>query len=166
MSTRCNIEFYGDIQGEHSEPAARLYKHSDGYPSSIIPMLRKLERVLAKDIPLYGPRTDDPEWAAAEFISQYRVKSDAPKDPKHSWKHIGEGEYATQGNGYVSQRIHCDIRYLYRVVCGKKWTIHIFEPETNNTYDIVSFKEVTAEYSPKSGKQQTIAQESVIGGAA
>src|SRR5712691_7304871 len=107
MSTRCQIEFYdADSSVTEAEPAARIYKHSDGYPDGILPMLKKLEKILAKNMPMYGPRTDDPEWAAAEFVVQYRVASSAPKDPNHEWKHIGENGDRTRGNIYVSQHLH------------------------------------------------------------
>ena len=43
----------------------------------------------------YGQRLDDPEWAAAEYITMFR--------------------FAMGGNLYVSQHIHGDIAYLYRV---------------------------------------------------
>src|SRR5438132_12918772 len=96
MSTRCQIEFYDSVpSGEYGEPAARIYQHSDGYPGGIIPQLKKLEKVLSKSLPMYGPRNDDHEWAAAEFVSQYR-------------KPLG-------GNIYVTHQLHPDIAFVHFV---------------------------------------------------
>lgn len=129
MSTRSQIEFYDDIpEGEFGEPAARIYQHSDGYPDpklDFTPLgrLKTLYKLLKKGFPMYGSRTTDPEWAAAEYISQFREKG--------------------QAGLYVSQQIHGDIAYLYRVVCKSSgWEIHVFESEYNAAYDISGFKEL------------------------
>ena len=52
MSTRCQIEFYDGEPVDAGEPAARIYKHSDGYPEGILPMLTQVEQVLAKKLPM------------------------------------------------------------------------------------------------------------------
>lgn len=131
MSTRSQIEFYdGDVEGEYGGPSARIYQHSDGYPTkeSFTPLgrLLALEKILKAGFPIYGARSNDPEWAAAEYISQFREKG--------------------AGNIYVSHSIHGDIEYLYRVVCNADgWKIHVFRPEHNVGFDIVAFKEMTSE---------------------
>src|SRR5579872_3428646 len=100
--TRCNIEFYedpsasGDVFAELGEPAARIYQHSDGYPEGkcgILVRLKTLQKRLAgkdeslKSLPhpydntktafdyqkIHGTRLDDPEWAAAEYLTMYRT---------------------------------------------------------------------------------------------
>jgi hypothetical protein len=143
MSTRCQIEFYDVSESEQGEPVARIYKHSDGYPSNILPMLKELEKVLGKDLGIYGTRTNDPEWAAAEFISRYRPPSDAPENGEHSAvMHYGRRAY--RGQIYVTMQIHPDIAYLYRVTCGRKWTVQVFTPKLGDgpNFDIVSFEEL------------------------
>ena len=125
MSTRCNIEFYdGPITTEVSEPAARLYKHSDGYPENgILPLLKATFQACDKGFGLYGRRTSDPEWCAAEFISMHRDRGG--------------------GNIYVSQQNHGDIEYLYRVVClPETWEVLIFQPEYDKQYDITGYKQI------------------------
>lgn len=102
MSTRAQIEFYHDTDGEFGEPAARIYQHSDGFPDAKLAFtplgrLKTLYKLLKKGFPMYGSRTTDPEWAAAEYISQFREKG--------------------AGGLYVTHAIHGDIEYLYRVVC-------------------------------------------------
>jgi hypothetical protein len=47
----------------------------DGYPEGILPMLKYIENILKKDYRPYGPRLDDPEWAAAEFVAQFRLSA-------------------------------------------------------------------------------------------
>ena len=129
MSTRCNIEFYEYFADstELGEPAARIYQHSDGYPGTgrkndgVLFQLKQLERACKKGFGMYGQRMNDPEWAAAEFISMYRT--------------IGGG------NQYVCQHNHGDIEYLYRVVCKRdKWDVLVFVPEHNAQYDITGYK--------------------------
>jgi hypothetical protein len=144
MSTRCNIEFYyaPEGPGEMGEPAARLYKHSDGYPDGILPLLKKLETLLGKNLPNYGPRKDNPEWAAAEFINQFRTPSNAPKNPAEKF-----GPYF--GNIYVSQQIHGDIEFLYRVICHeKKWEVLIFTP-VYTAHEITAFEPYVEKPKPR-----------------
>ena len=129
---------------EAGEPAARIYKHSDGYPKGILPLLNKLENVLRKNLPLFGSRLDDPEWAAAEFISMFRLSSaEIPQNSAGSVERNGQRLYG--GNVYVSQQIHPDIEYLYRVICKTDgWNIRIFKPKYGDKpgFDIVGFEEV------------------------
>ena len=123
MSTRAQIEFYspGSNFSLKSEPDARIYKHGDGYPSGqsgVLKQLRELKSLLS-DRPMFnsifGPRADDAEWAAAEFITKFRKPQG--------------GQY------YVSQKLHFDIRFLYRVITGEKWSVHVYTPHFNMTTD-------------------------------
>ena len=127
MSTRCNIEFYdGPVMSEASEPAARIYKHSDGYPESeygVLALLRATFQACDKGFGLYGRRTNDPEWCAAEFVSMHRT--------------IGGG------NIYISQQNHGDIAYLYRVIClPETWEVLIFRPKYDASYDITGYEQI------------------------
>lgn len=126
MSTRAQIEFYEDSAAEFGQPSARIYQHCDGYPTNepFTPLgrLKTLYKLCKKGFGMYGQRITDPEWSAAEYVSQFRKP--------------GEGVI------YVTQELHGDIEYLYRVVCGARWKVHVFEPEYNATYDITGFKEV------------------------
>lgn len=129
MSTRCHIQFY-DRPLPVSEPTARLYQHSDGYPDTsegILQRLTKLHKRLSLEDPqlkkfphpydktktaydiakLYGVRIDDAEWAAAEYITMFR----APMS----------------GNLYVTSAIHGDEAYLYRVdMTVNPWRVSVY----------------------------------------
>lgn len=156
MSTRCQIEFYhGGQPGEFGEPAARVYKHSDGYPSNILPLLRDLERKLGKQDVMYGQRVDDPEYAAADFVCRYRLPHGTPVDKSSGalpHYRVGQTDNTHAGNIYITHGIHGDIEFLYRVVCNKKWEISIFSPLYDEKYDIKSFDDVTSQYT-STGKE-------------
>jgi hypothetical protein len=136
MSTRSQIEFYDAdaTDADFGKPAARIYQHSDGYPlmEDYTPLgrLAALEKILVKGFGMYGSRENDPEWAAAEYVNQYRE--------------------AGGGNIYVSQNLHGDIEYLYRVVCKSGgWNVRVFESSGHDSnYDITGWQEVR-EYDGK-----------------
>lgn len=126
-----------DIDGLliHGEPAARLYQHTDGYPDTKTGILERLNRLhrrlspkdpwikkqkhphawakkgetLASYVRIYGQRCDDPEWAAAEYITMFRQ--------------------SMCGNVYVSQTVHDDIAYHYLVDVSdpSAWRVWIVE---------------------------------------
>jgi len=101
-----------------------------------------------KDHRPYGPRLDHPEWAAAEFVRQFRLPT--------NWNGVQEsigGEPLHDGtikpylgcyrvNVYVTQHVHQDIEYLYRVECPpEKWVVRIYTPTYDARHDIVGFEE-------------------------
>ena len=160
MSTRGVYEFYDvpEVEGgELGSPTAVVYQHGDMYPESdagALYRLKYLEKILAANIPSFGPRLSDPEWAAAEMISQFRVASDAPPDPKSKWQHIGEGNFVGghrhRGGLYVTNSVmnHSDIEFLYRIICrSPKWEIRVFRPILDDSpgFNIVGFEEISKE---------------------
>jgi hypothetical protein len=61
MSTRCNIHFcYGD------EVVANIYRHSDGYPSGVLPDLDVFFARIMLDT--RDHRFGDPSYLAAKFV--------------------------------------------------------------------------------------------------
>jgi hypothetical protein len=110
--------------------AARLYQHADGYPHSIIPDLRRLEDIVSgvnQSKSIYGSRVNDPEWCAAEYVSEFRQPG--------------------TGNIYVSQDRHDDTRFLYKVYCHVDgFHIEVFVPGNKRITD------VTAKYHPITGQ--------------
>ena len=156
MSTRSVQEFYHmpDAEGdEMGQPAAVIYTHSDGYPQGQAGMLYRLaylEKLCAKGFEMYGSRQTDAQWVAAEYISQFRVASDAPRDRTSEWQYVGEGGFAGghrhRGGIYVTSSVHNhgDIRYLYRIVCKPKWEVHVFRPKLAEGpgFKIESFEEI------------------------
>ena len=148
MSTRCQIEFYDANPTDGAEPAARIYKHSDGYPKGILPMLEYIENVLKKDYRPYGPRLDDPEWAAADFVTQFRLPTNwSGVQEKIGGEPLRDGTIEPylgcyRGNIYVTQHLHQDIEYLYRVECRPdKWVVRTYTPTYDARHDIVGFEE-------------------------
>lgn len=129
MSTRCHIQFY-DRALPVTEPTARIYQHSDGYPDTtegVLWRLKKLyQRLSLKDPQLkklphpfdktktahdyaqmYGVRIEDAEWAAAEYITMFRQP-------------MG-------GNIYVTSSVHGDEAYLYRVdMTVNPWRVSVY----------------------------------------
>src|SRR6266850_810686 len=114
MSTRCQIEFYEANPTDAAEPEARL---------------------------------DDPEWAAAEFITQFRLPSNwNAVEQRVGGEPLFDGTRKNfinryRGNIYVTQHIHPDIEYLYRVECrSDRWVIHVFTPTYDDRHDIRGFE--------------------------
>jgi hypothetical protein len=128
---------YTALAQQHvSKLSARIYQHADGYPEGIIPQLRRLEDVVSgknQTKSVYGSRVDDPEWCAAEFISLFRQSGG--------------------GNVYVSQEIHGDIAYLYKVYCHQDgFRIAVFEPHQDHA-GTDYFTDVTSEFHPLTGNK-------------
>lgn len=113
-------------------------------------MLKYIESILTKDNRPYGPRLDDPEWAAAEFVTQFRLSSNLVESPERiGGKPLLDGTYKPplsryRGSIYVTQQIHQDIEYLYRVECRPdKWVVRIFAPAYDSKHDIGGFEEIS-----------------------
>lgn len=153
MSTRTQIEFWD------GELVARLYQHSDGYPSVVIPRLRYIEKITSKAIPLYGTRQNDLEYAATEYVVQFRLPHNfkRPKDVK-LWQSIALPDGTTpknlmlryHGGIYVTQRIHPDVEYVYQIRCTPlgHWQIRIF-----NAYKGIASEDITERFNLKTGKE-------------
>lgn len=112
MSTRCNIGIYEAGDSPINKPYALLYKHSDGYPDGIIPVLQPFcERF--RD----GRGLEDTEYLAAwllfEFMAEHREwEKDFAK--KHGKSAIDGMSFC--GFGICGDRqLHGDIDYYYRV---------------------------------------------------
>ena len=89
MSTRCQIGFYNSLKKNHNEWEALVYKHWDGYPSNMLPIIVPILQDFHKHRGL-----DDAEYAAAFLIS--KIKTD--------YLDIG-----------VCRDFHGDIDYFYKV---------------------------------------------------
>jgi len=166
MSTRANIEFYDDWgkwdnkrRKEDWHLGARLYHHSDGYPSF---MYRKIERFLQK-VKKILTREKRPYWWDSERVSalfvslgrgKYGVPEENPSEPDEDYKKYG-GNYIPRFQ--PSQEIHGDIEYLYRIKLkdeglgtklGKKddrdYRIEVYKPRHNKkTYEIAGFRKLS-----------------------
>ncbi len=96
MSTRCNVI----IKDQDSELI--FYRHSDGYPSCIIPSLEKLMGWLKSDL-IRDNVSQFSGWLIRLGASEYEAPSE-PSGGFAGWK-VGAYEPTTA--------IHGDIAYLY-----------------------------------------------------
>ncbi len=157
MSTRCQVEFYSARGEENSKPvvelAARVYQHADGYPHNMIPSLLYLERIVSGKNGIFGPRRDDPEWAAAEFVLQFRLRAEETLPPGQSTHQLPAG-FRAHGGVYVTHQRHHDIAFLYKVYCyADGWIIDIFEKKYTKN-NCIRFSCMSMKYHPKTGKER------------
>ena len=93
MSTRCQIAFYYDITDALDEPAAMIYRHSDGYPATEY-------GVIADLVPALQSFREKRGFWDAEYTARSVLCTLATVD----------------GLCYgVSQKLHGDIDYFYAV---------------------------------------------------
>ena len=106
MSTRCTIHFhYGTFRQD--EPAAIVYRHSDGYPETVHGVPESLERFFdAVEEVTHDTRFDDPCYLAAKFVIWQAQEYSGHANP-----------LATIGVG-VCQEDPGDIRWRYHVRCN------------------------------------------------
>ena len=129
MSTRCQIDFiakWKDNKGKLHIEKRRVYRHSDGYPESVIPNLKAFLKWLTSEP---QPRSfGDIEYTAANFIywSKKRlfdwVMSSSKRDRKYlkGWEKLGFG--------ICSNDFHGDIEYFYEVIEGNRdVTVKVYE---------------------------------------
>lgn len=105
MSTRSQIKVKGS--------EVMIYKHSDGYPEGVIPVLKPiLERFVAE-------RGNEPDYALAQIMRAF-----ARHDEEYRKKRLEEAEDEIVKNMYKQPRMtgwgldtvrHGDIEYLYKV---------------------------------------------------
>ena len=137
MSTRAQIVVKGNEE-------AKIYKHSDGYPDGVMPVLTELLQQFIAE------RGNDPEYCTAQIIRAF-----ARDDEKHRIRQLEYLEkeilnladkqeasfYKTLKESYskpsmlswgVSNDWHLDIEYFYYVDLAKE-TVDICSP--NNTFD-------------------------------
>lgn len=125
MSTRCQLRF----TDERTDRVAQVYRHSDGYPESIVPLLEHLQELLHAT----GTQRSG-SYAATQFVlidklryiegtfRQDRIYSDLPDtvegvlDPE-SWEDLNQTPSYLLGHGAEdpSCGIHGDEEYLYLV---------------------------------------------------
>lgn len=110
MSTRCNI-VVTDAGGDK----LYFYKHSDGYPSGILPILRRFLKLLKE-----GKIRDNVGQASGWLV---RMGVDAQKRFLRDMRKKGYsmGLYTWQATDIEPTTcVHSDIAFLYTVDLGKK----------------------------------------------
>jgi hypothetical protein len=113
MSTRCQILIQEGTKGPF-HPVA-IYKHSDGYPEGVLPVLVPLASKFFKS------RKVEPDYLSAQIVRRFavddhlRISSDSPRH-KEPYCFIGWGlEAIPIDEKGVITALHQDIEYLYVV---------------------------------------------------
>lgn len=96
MSTRCVLNFH---ENENSEPEAKVYRHSDGYPEGVLPDLEKFFNDVIENC--HGnTRFDDPSYLAAKFV-------------------VWQMDYALPSLGCgILMKDPGDIEWSYKIICS------------------------------------------------
>jgi len=96
MSTRCNVGIYKKIDQRLKKPSVLLYKHSDGYPERMEPLLVDFCNKFDKTRGL-----DDTEYCAAQCLYHMMQK---------------DGRNGVDGFGICGNLIqHVDISFYYAI---------------------------------------------------
>ena len=104
MSTRCQIGIYESKKTPLKNWNVLLYRHSDGYPDDVVPMLKKFLTFWKKERGL-----DDTEYCGARLL-QYLCNEYDNEGSDGATKDL------TGILGYgISNTIHGDIEYFYRI---------------------------------------------------
>lgn len=137
MSTRSQIGIYAEQKAKPKEFEALLYRHSDGYPSGVLPDIMPFLSWWAK-----GRGIRDTEYVSArllqylcnkydghtlEFHAEMRKTKAFPKAQEHSDKEDEETKLFTGTLGHgICKQFHWDIEYFYAV---KPDGVEVYEVE-------------------------------------
>jgi hypothetical protein len=161
MSTRTNLEFYTLYKDPKTNKKkevldARLYHHSDGYPSF---MYHKIKNFLAKIIEDFK-KANVPYWWDGERVSAMFVLNSVgeygeySREPK-TYKIKGVARQRMIGLGVPRFQpcieLHSDIEYLYRIYLegedvnegAPKFKIKVYVPVYDKDYNIKKFRPLT-----------------------
>ena len=111
MSTRSQIGFYEKGEKDFSKFRALLYRHSDGYPSGVLP------DIIPFLIWWRKTRGTDIEYCSARLLQYICNEYDgSTKDftKKLNWKK-DEGPTGIYGHG-ICNTFHWDIAYFYKIM--------------------------------------------------
>jgi len=143
MSTRCQIEFMNISTREEKEGPEKgklvkvirrrtVYRHSDGYPESVIPDLKEF-------LKWNEGRNFDLEYQAANFIyfSKKKMEKQIEEDLQIVWGTTNVPEMKRRmiltGHGICNNdEFHSDIFYYYEVISDsetKEITIKSYQPD-------------------------------------
>jgi len=143
MSTRCQIEFMHISTREEKEGPEKgklvkvvrrrtVYRHSDGYPESVIPDLKEF-------LGWNEGRNFDLEYQAANFIywSKKKMEKQIERDLKMAWGTTKVPDMKRRmiltGHGICNNdEFHPDIFYYYEVISdseSKEITIKCYQPD-------------------------------------
>jgi hypothetical protein len=156
MSTRCQILFVreGEYKTQDGKKKtwreeAQIYRHSDGYPSAVIPDLYEFYQ-------WNTGRNDDVSYLAANFIFYMKRKGEEKYDisgaygKPHDYKSVDGNDIVQLGYGVekTNHKLHGDEEWLYRVtITGKSendtlnWVVAIARvTQKNQTFDNAKYE--------------------------
>lgn len=124
MSTRSQIAFYESPEAKLEEPEALLYRHSDGYPSGVLPDIMPFLEWWAQ-----GRGISDIEYCSARLLQWLTNQYDkGSMDFNRDWikkgldtsgrlkQELAEAEKFTGTLGHgICKQFHGDIEYLYAI---------------------------------------------------
>jgi hypothetical protein len=108
MSTRCQIAFYNKGEKDLNNFEALLYKHHDGYPEGILPILLPFLKEFNERRGL-----SDIEYASARLL-QHMCNSTDKNNDEFRKKNDMIVEVNFLGYG-ICKNFHGDIEYLYAI---------------------------------------------------
>jgi hypothetical protein len=112
MSTRSQIGFYKNKEQSFDEPDVLIYKHSDGYPEGVIPLLKEFCKMFKERRGL-----DDTEYAGAWYV--YELINEHVNHMKEFKKETNYTNIPDDGMDCLSHGIvkgfQWDIDFYYRV---------------------------------------------------
>jgi hypothetical protein len=110
MSTRCIINFGTDKKN----PDAKVYRHSDGYPTGILPDLQKFFGDVIKQTK--DTRFNDPNYLAAKYVVWQAHKYAKKLNEKFEYEPSEMLDFTGVG---ICQKNPDDIDYEYFVDCNR-----------------------------------------------
>jgi hypothetical protein len=108
MSTRCQIAFYEKDEKNLNNFETLIYKHHDGYPENMIPLLLPFLQKFNKERGL-----SDIEYASARLLQYMCNESDKSNEEfRKMYKMINGADFLGYG---ICKDFHGDIEYLYAI---------------------------------------------------
>ena len=115
MSTRCQIGFYRNKDAAKMDFEALIYKHNDGYPSGVLPLLFNFLRRFDEDRGI-----QDTEYCAARYLGALLAADRAWLEDCNRRNPEKTGAYSTNIGYGISRSFHGDLDYFYRVNAKEK----------------------------------------------
>jgi len=112
MSTRCQIKIKDSKEMNYADGNIHIYKHSDGYPSDVLPVLVPFVKRFFKE------RGFDPIYLLCQIVRAFAVRDFQEAQGEYK-THKKEGDNFHSRQDYQGWGLDCDrhgdIRYLYEI---------------------------------------------------
>jgi hypothetical protein len=107
MSTRAQICIKRDTEGFQKTGGIYIYKHHDGYPEGVMPILKPFVEAFVKT------RGDDPDYLLCQIVREFAL-ADARDDGLRPIPFDADSQYRFTGWGLDTVK-HSDTEYLYEI---------------------------------------------------